>query len=134
MLPTRPRLRPASALRAAGHNDDEDTVPPSPATPGTIINPFARALARAAPPAAITLLNLLGGGLGLGGMPPPSSAGAAETSTLTTSMMPAALASRWGGGEEGSGGGGAAPFSPRDGRGKRVQEMNRRFTRHVRAW
>ncbi len=26
-----------------------------------------------------------------------------------------------------------APFSPRDGKDKRVQEMNRRFARHVRT-
>lgn len=72
----------------------------------------------------MALLNLFGGGGGglLGLTTPPAPPAAAATTTM---MLASARPVR----EMGE----PAPFSPRDGKDKRVQEMNRRFARHVRT-
>lgn len=113
-------LWPAHRATNNHHNNDDDDGTTSPSS-------LSRALARAAPPAAVTLLNLLGGGLGLTSFQPtttPPVANAAAVTISTSTMLASA-------GDAGAAT--PAPFSPRDGKGKRVQEMNRRFARHVRA-
>lgn len=93
--------------------------------------PLSRALARLMPPAAITLLNLVGGGMGLltPSFAPPSAAAAAAAAATATAQSPFIQISSW---TKGKKEGEPVPFSPRDGKGKRVQEMNRRFARQVR--